>query len=137
MNNINNISQYDDELNTDSTFVKIFEIFKNNGVDENEEDAALSDDSFADFIFGSIKKLSRNEITDDMFISSAQDKIKISEEVAKNILKDIKENGLITTSKIKIKEIKKSAPKKQKEAPIKNTVISKRSGPDEYREPIE
>jgi len=137
MNNINNISQYDDELNTDSTFVKIFEIFKNNGVDENEEDAALSDDSFADFIFNYIKKLSKNEITDDMFISSAQDKIKISEEVAKNILKDIKENGLIVTSKIKIKEIKKNAPKKQKGAPIKNNVISKRSGPDAYREPIE
>jgi len=85
----------------------IAQILKNNGLEETFDDYFKKNDAgeepWADIIYDSTKDIASKNITDEEFISLAEDKLKITKITAKNVLKEIEEK-LIPIAKIIVEE---------------------------------
>ena len=86
-------------------FSKLSEILEKNSLKESPEEAALKDEeSFAHIILRLSKDYLMGAIIEKDLILSLQKQLKISEQVAKNLVEDIKEKIIPLAEKIEIKE---------------------------------
>jgi hypothetical protein len=114
----------------------ILKILNDNGIPETLEDIyqkfKKGEPSKSSVVGKTSKKISYGTISEDEAIGLLEKGLSINNDVAKNIIKDIKEKLLPLKNNKAV-----SAPpiKKTKASPI--NIISKTAGPDAYREPIE
>ena len=148
---------------TDNIFSKISEILEKNGIEKSSLEEALYgsekpfEKSFIEIIFKLTISLVEGKILEENFVASIQKELGVSDAIAKNINKDIKEKLLPYAryeniggeESVKIpaippkpadskqtKEQKQSgAVIKEKIEPIKNN-LPKSAGSDKYRESI-
>lgn len=148
-------------------FDKISEILLQNSINETPEDAAdKENDSFISIILKLSKDFSAQKISEETFVLELQKKLNIKNQVAKNIIKDVKEKILPLAEKIEeeessakinqpdipssfVKEKPKMTVEENKKVLEKTrekntsedipvpTHKPKSTGPDSYREPIE
>ena len=106
----------------------IMEILEKNGINEDLEDwfnkTNQNEKTRFDFLYKITKSLAGKEITEIIFLTNIQQELNISEQTAKDIVKDIKEKLLPLTRIINKNEIENEA-----ETPIKQ--------PDQTMKPAE
>jgi len=149
-----NITKEESYIDPTIIFSEISKILKNNNINETPEEAAFTDKSLIISVFKLLKQYLKKEITQENFILSLQNELKIDGSVASNMCKDIIQiiipllqplaSQLQTENKIipQKKEIKISQEPKRKEITKKldNEIpkkIIKKIDPDNYREQIE
>lgn len=138
----------------ENIFSKISEILSKNGIEEDVVEAALkTEPSFIGITFKMLKNLALQKITEETFVLNLQKEFKISDQTAKNILKEIKEKIIPYSEKISTKNESisqsftnqkqdkmtaplKKIPKFEKSARAEKPVSAPK-GADKYRESIE